>query len=82
MNLSMKLVKSILQFKPTLKRLAAAIVICSPMVALTNNLQKPARVPVVIEGQTEVEKAANKAAGSIPRSFPHDLCFGVQPPRF
>lgn len=67
----MHLMKRILQFKPALKRLCAAIVICSPVVALTNaNVRK-------VEEKTKVEKPVKT-----PASFPADRCLGIQPPRF
>lgn len=71
----MKRFESLLQFKPTLKRLVAALVICSPVVALTNNLQKPPRAKSAVQ-------SAKPSEIKTPALFPNDRCFGVQPPRF
>lgn len=72
----MTLVKRILQFKPTLKRLVAAVVICSPVVGLTNGLQKSRRV----EARTEV--AAERApAVRIIHSVMNDRCLRIESPR-
>lgn len=64
------LIKKILQFKPTLKRLCAALVICAPMVALTNNLQKPQKSKAKIE-QTKEEKRRS--------AIPNDRCISQAP---
>ncbi len=71
----MTLVKRILQFKPTLKRLVAAVVICSPVVALTNGLQRSGVVEVRAENPV-----ASQPAVRIIHSLANDRCLRIESP--
>ncbi len=59
------------RLKPLFKRLLAAMIICSPVVALTNNQRAK------VKTQKAVEKKIDKKSSS----FQDDRCLGIQPPR-
>ena len=68
----MPILRRILKYKPVLKRLIVALIIGSPVVALTNNLA-PKRV-------RSAEEVSAKAALKKTNLFFDHRCLGIKPP--
>lgn len=68
----MHYLKTISQYKPQLRRLVIAGIICSPLVALTNNLQGSRRAANTAKVETDASKKK-------PLFFDH-RCRGIKTP--
>lgn len=64
--------EKISQYKPVFKRMIMASIIASPMVALTNNLE---RERVAVKPEANIKEESREA-----KSFFDHRCLGIKPP--